>query len=159
MNKHTWIVIPLTALMVCRKCGLSARGGDTPTFTCPDWATAAGGGTKPIPGGLDALGVVKELREISQHLDDACNCKTPPLGKQFLGNLGLAILGLQQLISRLEGQGTEKPAVSEPKGQVRCSSEGEPLECKMCGHTTGTLLRLIGGGFGHEACLRDTEGL
>lgn len=119
VNKHKWqrpdrdmYANSTVDLLVCSECGRSKIGSKPVKFAC-SWGAAAGGGTTPIPGGFDRLGVVKELRNGLVELE-------------LLPNFTLRVDGdryrrirksLQHLISRLEGQGAEKPAASEPKGQ------------------------------------------
>lgn len=124
---HNWIEISKDA-NACASCGIICTAW-TKEFSCPPWATAAGGGTTPIPGGLDAQAVVKELKDLAELVDRAW-CAGEENEPVALGKfLNKAAESLEQLISRLDGQGTEKPAVSEPKRQCK-ENETKQHKCQ-----------------------------
>lgn len=102
---HRWqgpVVAEFELPMVCVNCGISKYDHMIVKVPCPPWGPVA---AAPLPGGLDKLGVVKELKRLeekatwiwkaTEHLDPHY---------EIVGEAACLLDSLQQLISRLDGQ-------------------------------------------------------
>ncbi len=151
-----WVEVTVGSMpfRLCGRCGLNNQFSLVYPL-CPfPWGDVKLEGKTPLPGGLDRLGVVKELRPIK---DAITNCIVHADEKKWIASTEALLRAdylVQQLISRLDGQrGDETGGAdnsgrhthpSEPEGQYgELRKQQDPRmaallkECEDLGHDLG----------------------